>query len=70
MCIEAIIERGVLETEGVGGYFVCLSAVSKTNPVDLLLAHTQPFFFKVVFLVGGDGGGEGCLSALNHHSTR
>ena len=25
MCIEVVIERGVLETEGVGGYFVCLS---------------------------------------------
>ena len=24
MCIEVVIERGVLETEGVGGYFVCL----------------------------------------------
>ena len=23
MCIEVVIERGVLETEGVGGYFVC-----------------------------------------------
>ena len=26
MCIEVVIERGVLETEGVGGYFVCLHA--------------------------------------------
>ena len=26
MCIEVVIERGVLETEGVGGYFVCLPA--------------------------------------------
>ena len=25
MCIEVVIERGVLETEGVGGYFVCLA---------------------------------------------
>ena len=24
MCIEVVIERRVLETEGVGGYFVCL----------------------------------------------
>ena len=27
MCIEVVIERGVLETEGVGGYFVCLQLV-------------------------------------------
>ena len=51
MCIEVVIERGVLETEGVGGYFVCLSAVSKTNPVDLLLAHTQPFFLLGAMVV-------------------
>ena len=29
MCIEVVIERGVLETEGVGGYFVCLMVVSE-----------------------------------------
>merc|ERR1711904_73015 len=30
MCIEVVIERGVLETEGVGCYFVCRRRYSYT----------------------------------------
>ena len=50
MCIEVVIERGVLETEGVGGYFVCLAK--------MLWREIEFFLFLSVFSKGQSAGAE------------
>ena len=45
MCIEVVIERGVLETEGVGGYFVCLGAEETLDLVNLCPSQGGTFPF-------------------------
>ena len=41
MCIEVVIERGVLETEGVGGYFVCLFVSLRRGSVEFTETHNS-----------------------------
>ena len=48
MCIEVVIERGVLETEGAGGYFVCLAR----EPNGTFQRHLCALFS--FFAIGGD----------------